>query len=66
MSSLTLFFETDQKDDLGGQGRCGTDFFTVEPKFHDFDLIGVKLGQHDRGTWYQINPDVGGEKKVRK
>jgi hypothetical protein len=31
---------------------------------HDFDFIGVELHQHGEGGWSQMNPDLGGPKKV--
>ncbi|TEA35003.1 hypothetical protein DBR06_SOUSAS9710077, partial [Sousa chinensis] len=41
-----LFWRQTQGANLGGQGRCGTDFPTGAPQVHDFDLVGVKLRQH--------------------
>ena len=60
----SVFWRQTQGADLGGQGRCPTDFPTSAPQVHDFDLVGVELRRHGGGGWCQMNPDLGGLKKV--
>ncbi|TEA31537.1 hypothetical protein DBR06_SOUSAS9110061, partial [Sousa chinensis] len=45
----SVFWRHTQGADLGGQGRCRTDFPTSAPQVHDFDLVGVELRRHGRG-----------------
>ena len=59
-----LFWRQAKGADLGGQGRCGTNFPTSAPQVHDFDLLGVELRRHGGGGWYRMDPDSGQPKKV--
>lgn len=45
--------------DLGGQGRCGTDFPTGAPRVYNFDLLRVEPPQHGGGGWCWMNLDSG-------
>ena len=58
------FWRQTQRAELGGQGRCGTDFPTGAPQVHDFDLVGVEFRRHGGGSWCWMNPDSEGPKKV--